>query len=152
MPSGSASAIAASERTTATWAFRAVSLSLFGSALRGMFAKRPFREPHLYAVGRMRAQNFHDTFVGFRARPILLEFEQVLAGRNRDPASLDCAIHRAVMRLHRQIATSIGCNIDFVAFLEHVERRKHHAGFGPQTGDDEFFPPGCGDRLTEACI
>src|ERR1700691_1081806 len=88
-----------------------------GSPLRGMFAERPFREPHLYAVGRMRAQNIHDAFIGFRPRPILLEFEQVLAGCDRDCACLHRAIHRAVMRLHRQIATGVGRNIDFVAFV-----------------------------------
>ena len=53
------------------------------------------------------------------------------------------------MGFDREIAAGVSGNVNLVAFLQHVEGRKHHAGFRPQAGDDELLAAGRDDGLSE---
>src|SRR4029077_17530201 len=114
-----------------------------------VFSKRPFGEADLEAVRRMGTEDIYHAIVGLDARPVLLQFEDILAGCNGNGAGLDKAIHGAVVRFERKITTRVRRNVDFVSLLQHVEAWKHDASFRPETGDDELLLAGSGDRLAE---
>ena len=48
-----------------------------------------------------------------------------------DGAGLDCAIHGTIVRLNRNVAASVGSDIDLEALVQHIEGREHHARLGP---------------------
>jgi len=61
----------------------------------------------------MPTQDVHDAFVGFRACPILLQFEHVLTRRDRDRTGLHRAVHRTVVCFERKITAGVGWDVDF---------------------------------------
>src|SRR6185369_17416083 len=85
-------------------------------------------------VGRVGLQDLHAPLVGFTASPILLQFEQVLQGGDRDRSGLDEPLHRAFMGLFADVAAGVGGDVDLITGTKQVECREQHTGFRPEPG------------------
>src|SRR5208282_5437736 len=159
-----ASSVLSAERPLLAPAGRIARLGTRGSGLpfwrwtglRSVPAERPFREANLDAVRRMRPQDLHHTFVSRSTCPILLQLEDILERRDRDRTRLNGSVHGAIVRLQRNVATGVGGDVDLETLFQEVERPKQHAGFRPQTRDDDLlargFVDGVAKILIEPCI
>src|SRR6185369_6087370 len=109
-------------------------------------------EPNFDAVRRVRLHDIHAAVVRFAPGPVLLEFEEKLQRGDRHRACLNQPRYRPFVSLGADVAAGVGGDVDLVAGLEKVKRRKEHAGFGPETGQDDFFLPGFFDRSPEVPV
>src|ERR1700722_16839485 len=100
----------------------------------------------------MRPQNLHRSFIGLRACPVLLEFEEVLQRGDGDRTRLNESIDGPLMSLSRKVAAGVGRDINFEVLLEHVECRERHAGFRPKSAEDELLAPGRMDGLAKVSV
>lgn len=85
----------------------------------------------------MHLRDAGGSVIGLSAGPVALQLEQILQGRHRTGTGLDRALHRAVMRLFRDIAAHVGDHIDLAPLIARGERRADDADAGQQAAEDD---------------
>src|SRR6266404_8801907 len=88
----------------------------------------------------MRSHDVHDCVVGSLLSPIALPFEHDGHRGDRLCAGLNDALHRIVVSKLAHIAAAIFHDIDFVAVMNRLHRRKRNTDFCPKPGQHDLFP------------
>src|ERR1700723_874209 len=93
---------------------------------------------HAESVGAaVHAGNVHRLRISFAARPIALQFEQVLERGHRPRPGLHHADHCALMRLFGNIPAGIGDHVHLEPLIERRKRRADDAHTSPQACEND---------------
>src|SRR4029077_4238499 len=94
----------------------------------------------------MRSHDVHDCVVGFPVSPIALPFEHDGHGGDGLCAGLNDALHRIIVSKLAHVAAAIFHDIDFVAVVNRLHRRKRNTDFRPKAGNENLLAPALFDR------
>src|SRR6516164_522170 len=97
-------------------------------------------------------ENIHEAGNGLRTIPVALKLTIELRFADQLATGLLDATQRGLMRRDRGSADRVGDRIDFIPFLQSVQRRECQARFRPERGHDQLLAPGRYDRLFELDI
>src|SRR6202047_2276469 len=90
--------------------------------------------------------NVHHRIVGSTMRPIALPFEHDLHGGDRLCASLNDTLHRVVVSQLGHVAAAILHDVDLVAVMNRLHRRKRNTDFCPKAGNKNLLASAFFDR------
>src|SRR6185369_9278584 len=94
----------------------------------------------------MVLHDIHHGIVGSAMGPIALPFEHNGHGRDRLCASLNDTLHRVVVGKLTHVATAILHDVDLVAVMNRLHRRKRNTDFGPKAGNENLLASAFFDR------
>src|SRR4029077_18044492 len=94
----------------------------------------------------MVLHDVHHCIVSSAMGPITLPFEHHLQGRDRLCPGLNDALHRVVVSKLGHVAAAILHDVDFVAVMNRLYRRKRNTDFCPKAGDDNLLASAFFDR------
>src|SRR4029077_1681453 len=94
----------------------------------------------------------HHRVVGSSERPIALPFEHRGESRYGLCARLNYTLHRVVVRQLAYVTAAILDDVDFVTIVYRLYRGKSHAGFRPQSGQNDLLAASFFDRCHEVLV
>src|SRR5260370_19430550 len=107
----------------------------------------------LDAVGpEVCLRDVHHRVVGSSERPIALPFEHRGESRYGLCARLNYTLHRIVVRQLAYVTAAILDDADFVTIAYRLYRGTSHAGFRPQSGQNDLLAASFSDRCHEVLV
>src|SRR6266404_5805557 len=100
----------------------------------------------------MVLHDIHHGIVGSTMGPIALPFEHDGHGRNRLCAGLNDTLHRVLVSKLTHVAAAILHDVDLVAVMNRLHRRKRNTDFCPKPGNENLLASAFFDRGDKAFV